>query len=352
MAASLKEVAARAGVSISTVSRVLNGKTYVNEETRQRVLTIMRQENFQPNAVAQSLKNGSSNTLALIVPSIQNAIFAPIARGAEAVARENGYTVFLANTYEDPAMEAEYIEMMRSRWTDGFIIASAVGSRQAIYALRDQGTPAVLVNRFDPEDEGRLSIISVDNFQAAYDGASRLIELGYRRIALAMGQRIHYFYRQRLEGYLQALQDHGLPADEKLILQERNDADDFYDQTLRAMQSENPPDVFFATSDPKALVILHALHAAGYEIPRDVGVLGFDNIDFSLLTEPGLSTVSQPLYDLGAEAARNVINQIQVKAAQGTLPPAAHLHLPHTLVMRGSLRESAAAQRDPSDGAG
>ena len=336
MADSLKEIAEIAGVSVSTVSRVLNGKTYVNEETRKKVLNIIGRENYHPNAIAQSLKNGASNTLCLMIPSIQNVIFAPITRGVEDVARENGYTVILCNTDENEETEALSIEKMRSRWVDGFIIASSYGNKKEIYSLAEEHIPIVLVNRFSESDIGKLSIISIDNYKAGYDATKYLADQGFRRIAIAVGKQMHKFYRDRLEGYQAALKDSGLPYDERLIMQEMNSNDDFYAMTQALMNTAERPDVFFATSDPKAIVIMHALHDMGYKIPQDVAVLGFDNVELSSIIEPALSTVSQPLYEIGAVAARNIIYQIRQRNMSGKLPEPEHKILAHELIIRKS----------------
>ena len=336
MADSLKEIAEIAGVSVSTVSRVLNGKTYVNEETRKKVLNIIGRENYHPNAIAQSLKNGASNTLCLMIPSIQNVIFAPITRGVEDVARENGYTVILCNTDENEETEALSIEKMRSRWVDGFIIASSYGNKKEIYSLAEEHIPIVLVNRFSESDIGKLSIISIDNYKAGYDATKYLAGQGFRRIAIAVGKQMHKFYRDRLEGYQAALKDSGLPYDERLIMQEMNSNDDFYAMTQALMNTAERPDVFFATSDPKAIVIMHALHDMGYKIPQDVAVLGFDNVELSSIIEPALSTVSQPLYEIGAVAARNIIYQIRQRNMSGKLPEPEHKILAHELIIRKS----------------
>ena len=150
----LKQVAAVAGVSVSTVSRVLNGKSYVNEETRKIVTEAIRKTNYQPNALAQSLKMGRSNTICLMIPSIENLMFPKLTRGVEDEARKNGMTVFLCNTDEDAAIEKSYLETMKQRWIDGFIVCSLSSDAPHIRRLRDEGYPLVLVNRFEESDIG------------------------------------------------------------------------------------------------------------------------------------------------------------------------------------------------------
>ena len=184
----LKQVAAVAGVSVSTVSRVLNGKSYVNEETRRIVTEAIRKTNYQPNALAQSLKMGRSNTICLMIPSIENLMFPKLTRGVEDEARKNGMTVFLCNTDEDAAIEKSYLETMKQRWIDGFIVCSLSSDAPHIRSLRDEGYPLVLVNRFEESDIGKVDTVTSDNFQIGYDATRYLARIGHKRIAIVCGR--------------------------------------------------------------------------------------------------------------------------------------------------------------------
>lgn len=184
----LKQVAAVAGVSVSTVSRVLNGKSYVNEETRKIVTEAIRKTNYQPNALAQSLKMGRSNTICLMIPSIENLMFPKLTRGVEDEARKNGMTVFLCNTDEDAAIEKSYLETMKQRWIDGFIVCSLSSDAPHIRSLRDEGYPLVLVNRFEESDIGKVDTVTSDNFQIGYDATRYLARIGHKRIAIVCGR--------------------------------------------------------------------------------------------------------------------------------------------------------------------
>lgn len=332
----MKDVAEAAGVSTSTVSRVLNGKSYVNEETRQRVLDAVKKINFRPNALAKSLKMGRSNTICLMVPAIENLMIPLIVRGVEDTARKSGFSVVLCNTDEDEAIEMAHIEMMKARQTDGFIICSAYGSEKGIHELHDQGFPLVLVNRFQPEDVGKIETICVDNYQAGYDATRYLIRTGHTRIAFAYGREELIFYRKRYQGYCDALKDAGLPYDESLVMRETNGAECFYQLTRKLMELPQPPDAIFASSDPKAFVIMHALHDLGKRIPEDVSVLGFDNVAMASMVEPPLSTMAQPFFEIGASAAKSVIHQIRYKEENGVLPPANSNIMSYDLIIRRS----------------
>lgn len=334
--ANLKDVAELAGVSISTVSRALNGKSYVNEETRRRVQEAVERTNYRPNALAKSLKMGRSNTICLMVPSIQNLIFPQITRGVEDMARKNGFTIVLCNTDEDAEVEQAYIEKMQARWVDGFIVCSAIGDPQHLLDLHGKGFPMVMVNRFQPQDAEHVDVVSIDNYQAAYNGTRYLIRTGRKRIALAYGREELFLYRERYRGYCQALADAGLPYDEALVLREIDGSNSFYALTQEVMALPEPPDAFFATSDPKAFVIMHALHDLGVRIPEQAAVLGFDNVEMSAMVEPPLSTVSQPLYEMGRQAAKSLIRQIHYKDKHGTLPPPVRSTLTADLIVRRS----------------
>ncbi len=335
--ASMKEVAEAAGVSVSTVSRVLNGKSYVNSETRRRVLEVVEQTKFHPNVLAKSLKQGRSHTICLLVPSIENQIFAHITRGLEDTARKSGFAVVLCNTDEDAMVERAYIEKMKTYWIEGFAICpAAAGNGEYIRSLRADGFPAALVCRYDEPDVGAMDIISVDNYQAAYDAMKYLIRTGHRRIALAAGREDLFLYRERYRGYRAALADGGIPYDDELVMRETSGTDSFYQATRQVMALPEPPDAIFATSDPKAFVVMHALHDLGKRIPEDVSLLGFDNVALSSNMEPPLSTVGQPLYEMGCAAAKMLLQQIDYKNKNGVLPPPVHHVMGVDLIIRRS----------------
>ena len=332
----LKQVAELAGVSPSTVSRVLNGRAYVNEETRERVLRVVRETNYHQNALAQSLKFGRSNMICLMIPSIENQIFSKITRGVEDTAQINGYTVILCNTDENALLEEAYIETMKKHWIDGFIVCSLFGDAPHIRELRKQGYPIVLVNRFEPQDIGNIDIVSSDNFQIGYDATNYIIRTGHKRIAIAQGRDEIFFYRERLRGYKQALADNKIEYREELVMRETSGANDFNFRMKELMRIEMPPDAVFCTSDPKAFIVMHALHDAGFRIPEDVTVVGVDDVNMSAMVEPPLTTVSQHLYERGATAAKDLMRQIRFKQTYGRLPKPEHIICGSDLIVRRS----------------
>ncbi|MFV0413365.1 MAG: LacI family DNA-binding transcriptional regulator [Oscillospiraceae bacterium] len=331
----LRDVAEYAGVSMSTVSRVLSNKSYVNEQTRQKVLDAVRFLDYSPNVLAKSLKMGRTNTIALMVPSIQNLIFPDIVRGAEDMARKNGYTVILCNSDEDTEVEKGYINKLRNRWIDGFIVASMMPNSQHIINLQKEGFPLVLTCRYYGSD---IDAVVVDNEKASFDATSYLIRSGHKKIAFAMGRSELPIYIERFAGYRLALEQNGIAFDEKYVIHETNGTGSFYYLTQNMLKSGLKPDAIFATSDPKAYVIMRALHDMGVNIPGEISVMGFDNVELSSLVEPPLSTVSQPLYDIGALAAKKLFRQIQHKEKHGELAPPQVDVLNTDLIIRKSTR--------------
>ena len=334
----IKVVAELAGVSATTVSRVLSGKSYVSDDTRMRVMDAIQKTGYSPNVMAKGLKMGRTNTIVLMLPDIQNLIFPMITRGVEDAARQKNYTVILCNTDENSGVEKDYITAMKSRLVDGFIVSSILPNSIHIRNLRAEGFPLVLMNRYYAQDEGKIDIVAIDNYKAAYNGVRYLIGTGHKKIALALGRENLYLYTERYRGYREALLDNHIPYNENLVMREATGSSSFYSMVQALMNSEDRPDAIFATSDPKAFVILHALHEMGIRIPEDVSVLSFDNVTLSAMMEPPLSTVALPFYDIGVRATNNLIHQIQYKDENGVLPQPLKEVLDTDLIIRASTR--------------
>ncbi len=332
---SLKDVAIHAGVSASTVSRVLANIPVVSESTRIRVMESVRLLDYQTNELAKSLKIGHTNTIALMVPSIQNLIFPAIVRGVEDTARKAGYTVVLFNTDEDMEEEKRSIARLRARFIDGLIVATMMPDSDHIRKLRREGFPVVLTCRIYDDT---IDAVGIDNEGAAYDAVRYLIGSGHKRIAFAMGRDEIPLYQERFRGYCRALFEAGLPYDEHLVVRETNGTGSFYHLMLNLIKDEVAFDAVFSSSDPKAFVIMRALHDAGLKIPGDVSVISIDNVETSSQIEPPLSTVSQPLYDIGALAAKKLIRQIAHKIKTGALLPPQVDILKTELIIRKSTR--------------
>ena len=184
--ATIKDVAQRAQVSTSTVSRVLGGKVFVDEETRRRVQEAMEELNYRPNPLARALREKRTNTFALLVPGIENQIWPLVARGVENIARKNDYSVILCNTDNDVKVEQQYLARLQRRWVDGIIIAPAQDDEPYLHQLEKSGFPVVQVIR---GLESGMDAVMIDNFRIAYDAVEYLYKTGHRHIAIASGRR-------------------------------------------------------------------------------------------------------------------------------------------------------------------
>lgn len=316
--ANIKDVAKHAGVSPGTVSRTLSGKSYVNSETKEKVLNAIKELDYKPNPIAQSLKAGHSHTIALVIPSIENPIFPAITKGVEAVANEYGYMTILCNTGESIEREKKYIQSLMNRAVDGFIFATITDKSNHIYELRQKGVPVVLAMR---SNDNLIDAVIVDNVKVAYDATKYMASTGCREIAFAMGDRSLKVYQDRLKGYMDALSDLGIPFKTEWVMHESNGAESFYSLTRNLVSGPCKPDAILASTDNKAIVIMRALHDIGIKIPDEISVMGIDNIPVGAMIEPPLSCVAQPLYQMGSLAANKLIGQIRHRGDHDDLLP-------------------------------
>lgn len=308
--ATIKDVAKLAGVSPSTVSRALSGKVPVDKETKRKVVEAVKALDYRPNVIAKALKEGRSNTIGLVLPNIRNPIFPSVARGVEDVARQKGYTVILCNTDEDREIELDYIAKLKNRWVDGFIFATAGKDAEHILDLKADGIPVVLLVR---NIEYKVDAVVIDNFKAAYRGTEYLIGLGHRKIAFINGDPQLSLYKERLAGYKNALQKHHISIDDGLIVQNVANMEGAYVATHSLLDIGLIPDAIFATSDPKAYGVMGALKDRGIIIPKDIALMGFDDLDMSRFINPSLTAISQPWYDMGMTAMDRLIQLIENK---------------------------------------
>lgn len=303
----IKDVAQLAQVSTSTVSRVLGGKVFVDEETRRRVQAAMDELHYRPNPLARALREKRTNTFALLVPGIENQIWPLVARGVENIARKNDYSVILCNTDNDVKVEKQYLARLQRRWVDGVIIAPAQDDEPHLHQLAESGFPIVQVIR---GLESGMDSVLIDNFRIAYDAVEYLHKTGHRHIAIASGRQELNLYRRRLEGYRQAVKDLRLDNDERLVIQEIKELGNLYRLTRQRLEEGVPIDAVVATSDPKAIIVMRAIRDAGKRIPEDISVIGMDDIETSSFFEPRLTTMAQPFIQIGELAAQKLIFHI------------------------------------------
>lgn len=327
----IKEVAERAGVSASTVSRVLTGNIPVAAKTRQKVLAAVKDMDYQPNPLAQGLKGGRVKTIGLIIPNVRNLMFPAAIRGIEDTAKKYGYTLVLCNTDESPEKELSYIINLRRRLIDGFIHSTARLGNTHLLTLKEEQFPVVCLIRHLGED---LDAVVLDNLDGAYQAVKYLVERGHKRIAIINGDTEVLLYRERFAGYKKALEEAGIALDEKLIVENINGWDESSSSVTEMLSSGVRPDAIFATNDPKAIGALRAVKDFGLKVPEDISVIGFDDSDIAALLDPPLTTVAQPFYEMGVKACEKLIKLIESKRRSR---PKIDV-LPAKLVIRGSVR--------------
>ncbi|WP_027796578.1 LacI family DNA-binding transcriptional regulator [Paraburkholderia acidipaludis] len=325
---SIAEVAARVGVSVATVSRVLNGHANVRPATRERVLAEIETSGYRVNELARNLRTAESRLLLTMVPDFGNPFYAEIVRGIDGVARQHGYFTLLCDTGADAGRERSYFDLLRRHRADGAICldpATVQHANQAATAL-----PWVACCEFDPGVG--VPYVGIDNFLAARDAVRHLIARGRRRIALINSDEHYLYAQQRRDGYLDALAQAGLEArDAWRVNVNCLDYGAGAEAAAALMRQAEAPDAIFAVSDTLAVGVINGLRGAGRRVPDDVAVVGFDDIALAAQVDPPLTTVAQPMRELGETAARLLLQRLAVPDANvpGVL-------LPHRLVVRQS----------------
>jgi len=304
--ADIRDVAARAGVSLSTVSRVLNDRSenHMRPETRERVLEAIRDLNYAPVKAAQTLRRLRTKTLGIVVPDITNLYFALLARGVESVAFEQGFTTLICDSNHQPERETQYLDMLRSEDVEGIILipVSSV-EKDSLNSALDQGIRVISVDRRIPD----LPIAEVDNYAASFELAEYVLRLGYREVAYITGPETVSTGEDRLAGLSDALATQGI----KLAALCRGDFtfDSGY-ACARRILSDKRVDAILAANDLMAFGVLRAAEEARKSVPKDLGVAGFDHvphIPYATFMHPELTTVEVPIYELGREAASLLI---------------------------------------------
>jgi LacI family transcriptional regulator, fructose operon transcriptional repressor len=323
---SIKEVAAAAGVSTATVSRVLSNGLHVRPEVRERVLATVERLGYRPNLVARSLRSQQSSTIGLIVSDISNPFFTAISRAVEDTAYEQGFSVLLCNTDENPEKEAIYLNLMHDTAVAGAIM-SPTRKTVANFAESNLPLPIVVVDRFI--SNGDVDTVLLDNVDAAYRLITHLIERGYSRIAALCSEMSTGLERQ--VGYEKALRAHGLAPKSEYMKYVLPKSEAGYAATLKMLDVAEPPDALFTINSLIAEGALQAIRERNLTIPDDIALVTFDDTTWASLVQPPLTLIAQPTYEIGKTAAELLIQRI---ADPGR--PTRQVILKGQLLVRGS----------------
>jgi LacI family transcriptional regulator len=314
----IQDVAREAGVSPSTVSNVLNRRwKQTSKETRERILDVARRLNYQPNAMAAALRRRSSRTIGVVVTNILNPFYTAMVRSIQDQARQAGYTTILGNTDDDPEQERDILNTLRAKQVDGMLIVTTGGAHETIKHVSQTGVPIVMVDRADPA----LNVDSIfsDNTAGAENAARYLIELGHRRIALVSGLTTGVPTRaNRLQGYLKALESAGVPAplEYREILQ--TSIENGRAAAGRLLSLPSPPTAILGTNNFLSLGVIQEVHLRGLKLPDNLSFIMFDDPEWAGLHTPGITTVDQPVEEIGARAFQMLEGRMKQRRPPGS----------------------------------
>ena len=335
--ATIREVAERAGVSPATAARVLGAYGYSSEESRKKVQAAAQELNYHPDQVARSLATGRTSVIGLVVADIENPFFAEIARGVADVAAAHGLTIILANTDEDQAKQREAIKVLLGMRVVGLIIAPASSRYQPDLAgLHERGFPIVLVDR---RVEGvQLDSVLAMNAEGAEEAVTYLLDLGHRGIGVVSDSPEITTNAERLEGYRRAHGRAGLQVDEALVRVAQYTRAAAQREARALLESPNRPTALFGTGNFMTIGCLLAARDLGLSIPRDVALVGFDDMDWATIIRPQLTTVAQPTRLMGRAGAEQLVARLG-----GDGSPAREIRLPVQFHVRESCAPPAKA---------
>ncbi|SKA87014.1 transcriptional regulator, LacI family [Clostridium sp. USBA 49] len=314
----MMDIAKRAGVSKTTVSMVLNKRDEsISEETKNKILKLAEELNYIPNSLARGLTINKTSTIGIILPDITNPFFSYIARAIEDAASSFGYNVIFCNTDNKVEKELDYIKLLISKLVDGVIFISGGQSRSSIKLLKDNDIPFILVDRYIENFRDEYGVYSL-NKEGVIEGIEYLYNKGNRKIVFVKGHENLQISNERLEGYKYAMKKHGI-FDENLIFKGNFTIEGGIKATEQILQRVDKIDAIFYSNDIMALGGMKVLLRNNFKIPEDIRIMGFDNIVISEIFEPELTTVSQPIYDMGKKACElliNIINNIEIPSKQ------------------------------------
>jgi LacI family transcriptional regulator len=309
--ATIKDVALRAGVSVTTVSHVVNDTRHVSAKGRERVEQAIRELGYVPNAMARSLKSNTTSTLGMLIPNSSNPYFAEIVRIVEDRCFGAGYTLVLCNTDDEPRRQSVYLQVLAERRIDGLIVVStgAGDDDSLVTQLHGLRIPTVLVDReiADPD----CDLVETAHMQGGLLAVRHLLSLGHRRIACIGGPVGVMPSEQRIEGWRMALAETGAaPNADALLWRGGFTSQGGYEAMHAILRTEEKPSAVFVCNDLMAIGALRAAHESGVHVPDDLSIVGFDDIELSAYTSPPLTTVAQPKERIGALAVDMLLERV------------------------------------------
>ncbi|HML38413.1 MAG TPA: LacI family DNA-binding transcriptional regulator [Bacillota bacterium] len=298
----IKAVAEKAGVSVATISRVLNHPEAVAPDTRDHILNVMESLNYTPNWFARGLKLNRTNVIALFIPDTLDLGYMEIAKGVEDVARQRKYNIILCTTEEDRNKEKEYIDTLITGKVDGIILVSSFLKKDDLLQLKKQGISVVLIGKNEALADENL--VYTDYKTATIEAVRHIAEIGHRKIGMIYGSRPKAENSDKLEGFLAAVEEEKLICRPEYIVETENSIEGGLLGASQILNLADRPEAILLTSDMMAIGAMEKIKQAGFRIPQDIAIVGFDNLKISGFIEPKLTTVAKPQYRMGLVAAR------------------------------------------------
>lgn len=338
----IKDIARELGISPSTVSRALKDHPDISSKTKLAVNALAEKLNYQPNIVALNLRQQKTFTIGVVIPELVHFFFSTVISGIEDVAYQAGYSVILSQSNESYEREKTDIKALFNSRVDGMLISISRETKnfEHIESVIAKGIPVVFYDR--TYNAPMSSNVIVDDYIGAKEAVNHLIEQGYRKIAFLEGSPGLIISADRKRGYMDALKDHGLEQKEAFTQEcVTGSMEEGKRATKKLLSMPEPPDAIFAASDPLATGAMQSIKEKGLRIPQDVGVVGFSNWSYGSLIEPSLTTVDQPGFEMGQEAARLLIRQIELSNKdQGDPVPETKILKTRLIVRDSSIRST------------
>lgn len=323
----IQEVAEAAKVSVATVSRYLNNPDIVAKETKLRVEAAIRELNYEPSILGRNLRKSESKLLIVLIPGISNTFYTEIINGIENTAIGKGYNILLCQTDSNPQREAIYFNLIKNQLADGIITMDPAVDRKNLTEIAKK-YPLVQCSEYD--ENGVISYVTINNELAAYHAVKHLIKIGHKKIAIINSNEKFLYARERKQGYERALSESGISVHTDWMYTTENLEFESGRQAMKNLLNQKArPTAVFAVSDILAIGAIKEINASGLNVPEDIAVIGFDNISFSNMTNPRLTTIAQPMYQMGSLSAQMLINKISGKKTESII-------LDHELVIRES----------------
>lgn len=312
-APTIYDVAKEAGVSIATVSNAINGKGKISKQRREQIFRIMERLQYQPSVIASALTGKKTFTLGLLIPDISNPFFAEIARAIEDQAHQQGYSVIICSTDNNDERVERYITLLEQKSVDGIIIGTGIGNMDIITQLQSRSTPIAMIAR--EASSVAVDTVVADDFVGGMMAAQHLAQLGHRRLAVLSENLKVSSSRERIRGFKQGLADAGLAFEESdvVICEYKIDEGKRGASELLRRGGEERPTAIFCCNDQLAIGALQAAKESGVRVPEELSIVGFDNTILATVTDPPLTTVAQPMEQMGKLAFNLVIESLNNK---------------------------------------